>query len=375
MWNASSASHGEKRREDGPIVFYSGAKFYTDLSGDQGDISTPLHVLGVGSDGYSNQSQNAIGCSSRNNNPPFSRTPSGSILSFRPFRIHSKVPENRPKTPELLRGDQDDDFFVDVSPDSSSLLTPLQAFDASGLGGTQPADHFAVRVETRRTINARSSGNLSRFSVPVASFKRFAHSISKSSLELFLRPVLDSEESNVTGLASIAPFTSPSARTTIPFKDLPVKTDVLYTNFIRLRPSELPPPLGYYSTTTSTSEDGDSDFGSSSSGLSQLRRDKSFFRKSFASLSDLDDSLNRIPSSPVSDAGNRSDEGNGSDSDDDEVDSIDMLAHAWEAYPDIIAAKEQEFDMEVDEKESEAPSVRSSVATMNDGSGCSHEDR
>jgi hypothetical protein len=389
MWSASSGSRGEKRLDEGPIVFYSGAKFYTDLSGDRGEISTPLHVLGVGSDGYSNQSQNAIGCSPRSQNHPFNRTSSGSMFSFRPFRDYSKVPdimqteETRPKTPELLKADlEDEDFFVEVSPKISSPSTPLQAFDASGLGGTQPADHFAVRVETRRTKNARSSAHRSRFSAPGASFKKFAHNISKASLESFLRPELDSEEGNVIRQASLSAFASPSPRTVVSFENLPVKTDVLYTNFIRLRPSEVPPPLGYYpsTTSTSTSEDGDSDLGSSSSGVSHLRRNRSFFRKSYASFSDLDDASDRFPECAakclsISDAGNDSDEeDNDSSSEEDEDDSIDMLAHAREADPEIIAAKEREFDMEVDEKGPEAALARSSVASVNDESGCSNKD-
>jgi len=387
MWNASSGSHGEKRPDEGPIVFYSRAKFYTDLSCDRGEISTPLHVLGVGNDGYSNQSQNAIGCSPRNQNPPFNRTSSGSMLSFRPFRDYSKVPdimqaeETRPKTPELLKADLEDEvFFMDVSPESSSPSTPLQAFNATGLGGTQPADHFAVRVQTRRTKNAGSSANRSRFSAPGPGFKKFAHNISKASLESFLRPELDSEESNVARQASLAALASPSPRTSVAFEDLPVKTDVLYTNFIRLRPSELPPPLGYYSSTTSTSEDGDSDLGSSSSGISHSRRDRSFFRKSYASFSDLDDAPDRFPEYAakdlsISDAGNDNDEeDNDSSSEEDEDDSIDMLAHAREADPEILAAKEREFDMEVDEKGPEAALARSSVAIVNDESGCSNKD-
>jgi len=184
----------------------------------------------------------------------------------------------------------------------------------------------------------------------------------------------------VTRLASLPAFTSPSPRTTVPFEELPVKTDVLYTKFVRLKPSELPPPLGYYSSTTSTSEDGDSDLGSSSLCVSHLRRDRSFFRKSYASFSDLDDSPDRFPpyaakGFSASDAGNDSDEeDNDPDLDDDEDDSIDTLAHAREADPEVIAAKEQGFDTEVDEKGSEAPLVRSSVATVNNESRCSNED-
>lgn len=391
MWNASSGLHEEKRPDEGPIVFYSGAKFYTDLSGDRGEISTPLHVLGVGSDGYSNQSQNAIGCSSGSKNPPFNRTPSGSMLSFRPFRDYSKVPniiqteEIRPKTPDLLETDlEDEDFFMDVSPESSSPSTPLQAFDASGLGGTQPADHFAVRVQTRRTKKAGGSSDRSRLSASGAGFKKFAHKISKASLESFLRPELDLEDSNDAQQASLTAPASPSPRTGVAFEDLPVKTDVLYTNFIRLRPSELPPPLGYHSSTTSTSENEDSDWGSSLSGVSHLRPDRSFFRKSYASFSDLDNAPDRFPEHAakdlsMSDTGNDSDEEDNDssleeDENDDEDDSIDMLAHAREADPDIVAAKEREFDMEVDEKGSEAGSARSSLATVNDESGCSNKD-
>jgi hypothetical protein len=48
-----------------------------------------------------------------------------------------------------------------------------------------------------------------------------------------------------------------------------------------------------------------------------------------------------------------------------------MLAHAREADPEIITAKEREVEIEVVEKGSEAALARSSAATVNDESGCS----
>lgn len=374
-WSGRSRSGSQKRRrDDGPIVFYSGAKFCTDMSGDRGNISTPLYITGVGGDGYSNHTEDALGCEPRKGAPPFSRTPSGSVLPYRPFKadILSHTEENRDDKADLVKGDSKElDIFMEDSPDSCGPPTPLQIFDASGLGGTQPADHFAVRVETRRTkTGSNAPAKLSKFSLPGPGCMKFHHAISKSSLESFLHPELQSNEESITAhLASLAAFNSPSPQSSVPPEELPIKTEVVSAQFVRLQPSALPAPSGYYSM----SEDDSEDFTtSSSSGLSRLRRKKSFImQKSFASITDPDGIQARNEaaekgqySSEVED--NSDEEDGGSD----DGSSIDMLAHVREIDPEMVAAREQEFEMAVDRKVSEDP-VRSSVATVDEESGYS----
>ena len=374
-WSGRSRWGSQKgRRGGGPIVFYSGAKFCTDLSGDRGNIPTPLHITGVGGDGYSNHTQEALGCEPRKRTSPFSRTPSGSVLPYRPFKVDnlSHTEENRDDKADLVKGDSNElDVFMEDSADSCGPPTPLQIFDASGLGGTQPADHFALRVETRRTkTGSNAPARLSRFSLRGPGSRKFHHAISKSSLESFLHPELESnEESIIAHLASLAAVNSPSPQSSVPPEELSIKTEVVSAQFVRLQPSALPAPSGYYSM----SEDDSEDFTiSSSSELYRLRRKKSFImQNSFASNTDPEDIQTRNEAAEKgqysSEVEDNSDEENGGS---DDGSSIDMLTHVREIGPEMAAAREQEFEMAVDRKVSE-DHMRSSVATVDGESGYS----
>lgn len=367
-----SGSKGRTRHDEGPIIFYSGAKFCIDLSGDREGIMTPLHVTSVGKDGYSNHTQTALGCELERNAPPLFRSTSGSLLPFRPFKDYSKWPEflqteeSRPKTPELLSDDAENDieFCLEGSPTTSGPPTPLQDFEASGVGGTQPADHFAIRVQTRLT-NAAASHlfKMSKFSRPRPTFRKFRHNISESSLKPFHNPdtpeeVIAARFDSLLSLSSTAPQ-KPIAR-----EHLQVNTEIISVHFSRLEPSELPPPAGYYAT-TSSSEDG-YDSNTSSTGISYFRRDRAFLPKSFALYSDM----GNVVDEKYEDFSDEMEE----DDEEEEGDSIDMLAHAREFDPSGVAAKEEEFEMELDVEESSNLPIRSSAATLNDGSGYSSDD-
>jgi Frequency clock protein len=355
------------RNDQGPIVFYSGANFCTDLSADRGDIITPLHLTGVGEDGYSNFTQTALGCEPRRNTPAFFRTTSGSLLGFRPFRDYSKGPaflqteETRPKTPDLLEDDSEIGIdFVDGSAVSSSPPAPLQDFEASGLGGTQPADHFTVRVQTRR-MRADTSlpTKVFKFSAPRARFRKFGHSISKKSLDLFHESELD--EIIVDRMSSLFSFSPKSNSISDPY----VRTEMVAAHFARLAPSELPPPAGYYGMTSSSGNDSDDD--TSSRGISNFRRERAFFPKSFTSHSDMEGVVDE-----------RDEDSSDEMEENDDDESIDMLAQARETDPNEVATREQDFEMELGVVgEPSTVVVRSSVAIVNDETGtnsCSSDD-
>jgi hypothetical protein len=241
LWGqrSRSGSSGRQRRQDGPIVFYSGAKFFTDLSGDRGSISTPRHVTGVGKDGYSDHTFDALGCSYRKSAGALLRTPSGSLMQFRPFKDFSGQTVDQFKEEPLNKNES-----VDIEPGlrwssrESSPVKPMMAFNASGLGGTQPADHFAVTVETRRTkLDGAMRTKLSRTGLHI---RKFQHSIPRASLNIFR----NSEQEDITSKLP-------------PSQVLPVKTEVVSTRFHKLEPSELPAPTAYYAESSSSYDDSE----------------------------------------------------------------------------------------------------------------------
>jgi hypothetical protein len=342
-WSGVSQSIGSKRRrrDDGPIVFYNGARFCIDLSGDRGNIITPVHVFGISKDGYSNQAEAALG-STNKSAPAFTRTTSGSLLPYRPFKDYSKgsdpfqTEDNRPKTPELFNDMSEDEQFVYDLPKESAPYVQLQDFEASGLGGIQPTDHFTVQVQTRRRHSFGAEGTklsrFSRFSSPIKSPRKFLHSIPKNSIALFRDKSPDA--SIADRLAAWSGFSSPPRATSVSHDKLPVKTEILSTKLVPLEPSQLPPPFGWDAAMESSDEE--SDMSSSSAGISHLRRDRTFLHRSHGSFShrhedpDLADN-----SSEVSEIETDSD--------------IDMLAHARRFDPLVVAEQERAFAMEVDD--------------------------
>ncbi|KAE8440531.1 hypothetical protein EG329_007267 [Mollisiaceae sp. DMI_Dod_QoI] len=372
-----SRAGGAKRSrdEDGPIVFYSGAKFCTDLSGDRESIITQLHISGIGKGGYCNQASVALGSNSQKSAPLFVRTTSGSFLPSRPFKDYSKgdgsfqTGEERSKTPELFKEESEDDRFVNELPHGSPLCAHLQTFEASGLAGIQPADHFAVRVQTRRRkLDEAQRTKLSlysRLSLPGKSPRKFLHSVSKKSIESFHDK--SPEEVITDRLAAWPGFSSPPRSLAASSEQLPVKTEILSTMYVNLEPSQLPPPLGWDVTTDSSAVGSDTD--SSSSGISRLRRDRTFL---------LSRSMPRNRMEDCNDLGLADDSGVEDEASDIDTDSnIDMLAQARRLDPDVVAEQERTFAMEIhdrgeDERGTEdVPSVRSSAATVDDESGYS----
>jgi len=348
-----SGSSSRQRREDGPIVFYNGANFCTDLSGDRGDISTPLHVTGVGKDGYSDHTRDALGCQPRPRAGGIERTTSGSLLHYRPFE---ELPEAtvEDRTPTKGHNGSDIDLHIDPgvkwSSRDSSPVTPLVAFNASGLGGTQPADHFVVTVKTRRT----KLDNTARPKLSAASHhaRRLHHRIPKEFLQLFQNQ--EEEEDVMSKLAGMRATTSPSPNA-VPAE---VKTEIVSTHLKKLQPSELPAPMAFYSDDSSSDEESQWD-ESSDSGLSRLQQ--SVPKRYIPGIGTYSSKLSDEDQEMEDDDENEEEESD---------DSIDMLAAARELDPETVKAREKEFEMEVDRKLEELP-AGSSAATVDGGSGYS----
>jgi hypothetical protein len=336
IWGHRSVSRSpaQRRRDDGPIVFYSGATFCTDLSSDRTNIATPLHSEQLSSDGYSNNSDDALGCAPRRPVSTLERTTSGSLMRFRPFKDYSKVGDSiysegkRAPTPEPMayestNEDQDVEFAIEWSsiPNSNFSSNPaLLDFSVSGLGGTQPADHFAVAVQTVRTkLEDHSPNNkLSGLRHPSAQLNLWKKIKEKQTAD-------DISER----LASLSAFSPKDMR---PSDEPPIKLQIVDTRVLRLKPSELPEPLNYYDSMSNSDEESDCS-EPSDSGLSKLRRTKSFYRRPTTRLSspDIHSPYMNMSTDVESD------------------DEIDMLASLRQIDPENVAAIEHEFEMEVDQ--------------------------
>lgn len=362
---SSTGSLRARRQDEGPIVFYSGAPFCTDLSCDRTNIMTPVTATCVDKDGFSNDTDNALGCNPQRPITSFGRTPSGSLLPLRPFKASTKGMEMSPASQELItcesRSVQQDESDLPWASDSSiSPLSPvLIGLSASGIGGTQPADHFAMTVQTRRTKLDKQQRKTPCSPVPGIKSRKIGHSISKAALDLFRETKNKQVADDITErLASMSAFFNGEIKVSEQF---PIKSEMISTRLLRLQPSELPEPINYYGS-TSSSDDGSEADDITESSLHRLKIETPYFHRSAAPLSNPD-----VHSPAVEDYADEED----IDDDDDES-SIDMLAAARELDPEMVAAREREFRMEVDSEKRN--NYVSSAATVDGSSGDDGED-
>jgi len=327
----SRSSPPRRRVDDGPIVFYSGAKFCTDLSGDRTNIPAPLHTIGIGKDDISSHTEDAIGCSPTKSVPTFMRTISGSLTQSRPFKDYTLCSSlNRVLSADLVEEDgptDGDAFDLGLEWSLGSSPTPtLLDLRASGLGGTQPADHFAIWVQTYRTkLQTGSQSNLSRFT---------RKNNTPTSLPDVFHDIDNKHNTDdlTEKLASLSAVSSSQRDNPRVFADLPVKSQIIDSKIFNLPPSKLPEPSAYYEAISTSDEESDSE-DSSSSGLSQYRRRASLQHWPMTAVSQPD-----LPS--TEDVNIHGDE---------ETDSSnDMLAQVRAANPVVVAAQEQEFEMQIE---------------------------
>lgn len=336
-------------RDEGPMIFYNGVKFFSDLSGDRGNFETPLHVTSVDKDGYSSHTRDAVGCEHPQRHLLKNRTPSGSLLPFRPFKDYSKggdllqMPETRPQTPSVLSDDMDFEFATDLNCDSEASLAPppsLVDLSVSGLGGVQPADHLLYKVHTRWTKDNDVTVKVSRFSTPRSTSKKIVHTIPKSSLDSFHNPgPQDNADSIIDKLHRLTARTNEplSPLPPRPYEELPIKTENISEQFLMLDPSALPEPSSYYSMLSSTEHTGTYSDSSSFSGIAHLRdepleRDEDLMSDNDIQVSSDNDAMDI------------------EDGDDDDDESIDMLAYARGIDPTAVATQEQNYEREASDK-------------------------
>lgn len=231
--SGSASSPRKKRRRDGAIIYYTGAPFCLDLSGDSGDVSPTTYMTSSG------REQDAY---PENETPGLARTQSGSSLSYRPLvdgpeQSESAV-EDEPEyvTDDTDMSDAEDYGFCWCDDPEKPRLRQLEAyFEPCGLGGVTPEDHFAVLVVTRHPINARHPARSARLSS---------------------EDLTGALANRIAGMTTSSPSTPGRVTDITPL----VQIQVLQERYKSLKPLPLPPPAIFYPPFTETTESEDSGF-------------------------------------------------------------------------------------------------------------------
>jgi len=148
--SGSGGSNRRKRRRDGAIIYYNGANFCTDLSGDP--VEALMTTYGT--------SSGLPGDAPTLARPAPIRSNSGSSLDYRPLRDHggtlteaNKMDLDNVEDVDMSSNDSSDsnkDLHFDTSWSAAQQFIEVQPLEPCGIGGTRPEDHFMVVVTTSR---------------------------------------------------------------------------------------------------------------------------------------------------------------------------------------------------------------------------------
>ena len=211
-------------REEGPVIYYNGASFCTDLSGDS-------HLAPYRDTEFSSSIDHVLGY-----------PPSTDMMSD---VCSEDSPMNDIKSCEsagLSRQDMGikesmasfDDMGSGPNADSS---TPLR-LEASGIGGVRPCDNFSVNVQVRYAVNKMSDSQVvSRFSSFQEQVDRVMHQIPQHTNDASHHGLLRSSTTGCRGS---------------------VQLELVSATTAHLPPSTLPPPSHvFHPFSSSDSEDED----------------------------------------------------------------------------------------------------------------------
>lgn len=231
--SGSGSPPRRKRRRDGAIIYYTGAPFCLDLSGDPcGDLSPTTYMTSSGQEPNWSKDDPA--------KLELVRSASGSSLSYRPLEDGPDYMDTRET--EFVGEDtdmsDDEDFAFPWCEKPDKLqLKPLEArLEPCGLGGVTPEDHFAILVVTRHPLGMRFSGRPGVF-------------------RLKSDDTTDSIASRIAGLSTDSP--RPAGH---PFSGAQIQIEIIQERYKGLKPLPLPPPAIFYPPFTETTESDDSGF-------------------------------------------------------------------------------------------------------------------
>ena len=283
--------------EDGPIIFYNGASFYTDLSREPKNV--PHDILE-----YDKPTCTVLGCSVE-----------GSFAFMNLAELKGSIDKFTDITsPGWLEEDELEDtgsLGVYVSPaagddDIYAGFAPI-ILEASGLGGIQPSDNFAVDVVVRF------------FSVPTTAVENLSH---RSYVPTNGCLASRYPPSMVDGNVSLVPKLASTYE---------IRSEVVSAVKTVLSPSSLPPPSYAFLPLSSCNSESCDDESIPTTNTSHRSSSTSLVTgEVFASP--------RFLHSMSSETTCGSTDASSDDS------SIDMLAQARMVDPDSVAAQEREFE-------------------------------
>jgi hypothetical protein len=321
----SGSSTQKPKREDGPIIFYTKAKFCTDLSGDRlGASLMPGAYQSVTSQplGVTSQPSSAAQRASGLTEPrgPMDNTPMN-IDSNNGSRTVSSD-EDFGFSPAALRNN---------STSGSNSPAELMDFEVSGLGGVQPEDNFSIRV--RRTQTSTASTGFVGCRRSSAYPKKIQHALAK-------------EYSH-----EASPVSPPPPQRVIKEQIISASRKTLPTSAL--------PPASFLPFDSTSSGDVDSDLDSDES--SEAESDTDDGPATAMQILNVSPEHRHDASESDSEASQYSE-----DSDDG---SVDFLATARQLDPTTVRTQEREYDAALADRLAEEIVAGSSAATAGGGSG------
>ncbi|CAN9408595.1 unnamed protein product [Alternaria sp. RS040] len=314
-----SSSSRPRRRDDGPMIFYTKAKFCTDLSGDRNGafLTMPGNYQPI-----TTQPLGAKQTTSPQATTPMDLSEPRGPLDTTPMDVDSMAGSRTVQSVDDLG------FSPEALRDDSGNTSPeLMDFEASGLGGVQPEDNFSIHVRRSQVPTAPSHG----------AARRMSHLYPKA-IQDALNSRLHSESPEVE-----SPRSSPHRV---------IEERILSASRKNL-PSSTLPPASFLPFDSCSSGDVDSDFASD------------------ASSEPDSDSDSGGPATAMQILNIDPDESEDSESEYEESDdgSVDLLATARKQDPTAVRASEREYDAALADRLAEEIPAGSSAATAGGGSG------
>jgi len=337
------------RVDDGPIIYYNKATFFTDLSGDvrsrkvdTGDVrhysTNSLQPIGLPENGDADRNK----FDDDELKGPLSR-PAVVVIGNAMDVDQSSETQSDMVTglsrPDSIRTSSSEDIHQSVD------------FEVSGLGGVHPSDNFAINVKSRKRLAAE--GSLP--TIPESRSKMYNPRIQDLLAE---SSTGDSRSSKQTHQRTIVEEIISSQR-----KELPA--------------SRLPDPSFYPFGPDGESDEDDVEYDSDSSSSSSNSEVNNVVTTARPLPSSAPQLMNWNTMDADSDSGSESgDEGDEDDEDEDMDDdeSIDLLAEARKVAPNTIHAREREYDGNLADRLANDIPAGSSAATAGGGSGFNSPD-
>ncbi|KAF2147169.1 uncharacterized protein K452DRAFT_240392 [Aplosporella prunicola CBS 121167] len=322
--SGNRTSARKQKNDDGPIIFYSKAKFCTDLSGDRGVLNHDH----IDHPSYEKLTEMPLGGPDE--------------MCFEMFSdgdARQRPLTETPDSPDAM--DVDSSSPQDIKLDLSDMPVRADAkgipqwidFEVSGLGGILPDDNFTVEVVRRQVpVSAPES-------TPGA-----VHARAKAYPNR-LSSILNGQEARMT--KSLTPA---------------IDQAIVSAHHKSLPPSELPPPSMMPYDPNGDDDDSDTASNTSTTEDEHSGAVSSTLPQAAPRLIDLD------TASQETETGGSEEDDEASPIDEDDA-SVDFLEAARKIDPEAIRIQERDYDASVAERLAEDIPAGSSAATAGGGSG------